>query len=237
MLRFNLGFFNSENVQIYNDQLKVLVQSIWDVYKDTVKVAIFHSRFVHNTIKKIRNKFPFFYFKEKNIDIKFSSKILASRKMNLWYELYIDSEVKRNIFMDADMMILRKIDNFFNNSFDIAYTHKTVKEEVLKKPLNSALILVNKSKVVDKFMRYWRDRTNKLLNSKNCFGGGWGGSDQQVLGEILGTKDINRMRKTITVNKRKFKGLRFKGFPCQMLNNILSPSLNNDSGLDDNITK
>lgn len=72
-------------------------------------------------------------------------------------------------------------------------------------------------------MKYWRDRTNKLLNSKKFYGGGWGGADQQVLGEILGTKDINRMRKIITVNKLKFKGLRFKGFPCKTLNNILHP--------------
>ena len=93
--------------------------------------------------------------------------------------------------MDSDMFLLRKIDHFFDDTYDIGYTHKTSKIENLKKPLNTGLILVNKSDIVGKFMKYWRDKTNKLLNSEECHGGGWGGASQQVLGEILRTKDVN----------------------------------------------
>lgn len=227
MFRFNIGIFNLNNEEIYNNQLKVLVQSIWDVYQDTEEIAICHNPSIQETIQEIKVKFPHIIFQEFTIQVEFSSNVMASRKMNLWYELYKNSHKVCNVFMDTDMLLLRKIDHFLSDSYDIGYTHKTENLEGLKKPLNTGFITVNKSGIVGKYMKYWRNQTNKLLNSKDCYGGGWGGTDQQVLGETLGTKDINKMRCVITKKGRKFKGLRFKGFPCKMLNNILSPSPHN----------
>lgn len=220
MIRFNIGIFNPKSLQIYIDQTEVLLQSIKDVYQDTVEIALYYIDFAEQDINEIKSKISGIILKETKFEVEFNKEIYASRKMNLWYELYIDSDKKRNVFMDADMLLVKKIDSFFDDSFDIGYTYKTLKKEGLRKPINSALVLINKSEKIDKFMKHWRDRSNELLNSDNCEGGGWGGVDQQVLGEALGIKKTKKMRKVIINN-----GIKFKGFPCKMLNNLLSPSL------------
>ncbi len=219
MIRFNIGIFNPQKLQIYISQLEVLLQSIWDLYQNTIEIAVFYENLLDKDIKEISEKFPHIILKYKKIEVEFNKDIFASRKMNMWYELYIESDKKRNVFMDSDMLLVKKIDHFFDNTFDIGYTHKTDKQEGLSKPINTGLILINKSEKIDAFMKHWRDKTNELLNSDDCWGGGWGAVDQHVLGEALGTKKIKKMNKIIIHN-----GIRFKGFPCKMLNNILSPS-------------
>lgn len=227
MLRFNIAIFNPQNRHIYISQLKVLLQSIWDVYDDSVEIAVLHHSVAKSDINEIRNKIPNIVLREYKFDKIIQAR--ASRKLNLWLELLLDSDIKHQIFLDSDMLLLRKVNRFFDDTFDIGYTHKTDSEEVLKKPLNAGVILINygdekQKKKIRSFLKYWRDKINKIMDSKNFDGAtkGWGATDQRVLGETLGTRDINKY-KSIIIRK----GLRFKGFPCKMLNNILSPSPDN----------
>ncbi len=227
MLRFNIAIYNPENIEIYISQLKVLIQSIWDVYKDSVEIAVLYHSVAESDINEIRNKIPNIVLREYKFDKTIQAK--ASRKLNLWLELLLDSDIKHQIFLDSDMLLLRKVDRFFDDTFDIGYTYKTDPEEVLKKPLNTGTLLINygeekQRKKIRSFLKYWRDKINKIMDSKNFDGAtkGWGATDQRVLGETLGTRDINKY-KSIIIRK----DLRFKGFPCKMLNNILSPSPDN----------
>lgn len=225
MIRFNIALYNYQNRQIYIYQLEVLIQSIWDVYKEEAEIAVLYNRVYEKDINEIKIKFPNIILNEYKIKFSEPSKdnffnTWATRKLILWYELLQSSNRKHQVFMDADTFLIKKIDKFFDNTFDIGYTHKTDKEEVLKKPINTAVVLINNSQKVSNYMRYWRDKALKLLRSKKPYGAGWGATDQQVLGETLGTRDFNKMKSII-----KKKGIRFKGFPCKMLNNILHPSL------------
>ena len=228
MLRFNIAIFNPYARQIYISQLKVLIQSIMNVYQNTAEIAILYHSVADNDINQIKNKFPDLLLNE----FKFKKNVLtqASRKLNIWYQLLLDSDVKHQILMDSDMLLIRKIDHFFDNSFDIGYTHKTNSEEVLRKPLNTGVILINysnekKKRKIQSYLKYWRDKTNKIMDSKKWDGStkGWGAIDQQVLGETLGTRNIKDMKNIIVK-----KGLRFKGFPCKKLNNIVHPSLDDE---------
>lgn len=224
MLRINIAIYNPQNRQIYVSQLKVLLQSIWDVYKDSVEIAVLYHSVAESDINEIRNKIPNIFLKEFKFNKKLQAK--ASRKLNLWYELFLDSNRNTQIFLDSDMLLLKKVDKFFNDTFDIGYTHKSEPEEILKKPLNTGTLLINYSNIkqrkkIRSFLEYWRDKINKIMDAKNFDGStkGWGATDQRVLGEFLGTREINRYKSIIFK-----KGLKFKGFTCKKLNNILSPS-------------
>ncbi|MFX1328183.1 MAG: hypothetical protein ACFE91_08570 [Promethearchaeota archaeon] len=226
MLRFNIAIFNPAKQNIYIDQLKVLLQSIWDLYQDTVEIAIYYTQVDQKEIEEIKNKFPKILIKEREIKYKYRKQNvpLPAQRNNLWYYLLEDCNKQYQVFIDADMLLLRKIDHFFDDSFDIGYTFKTDVDEVLNKPINCGIILVNNTLKAREFMKYWTDETNKKLDSDDPFGSGWGSADQKTLGETLGTRKKKKYQKIITRN-----GVRFKGFPCKILNNILSPSLDDPS--------
>ncbi len=224
MIRFNIALYNYRNKQIYVSQLKVLLQSITNIYGNEAEIAVLYNRVDNRDIQEIKKKLPKVILKHFKIDFSQPPKdnifnTWATRKLILWNELLNDSDLEQQIFLDTDMLIVKKIDKFFDNLFDIGYTHKSIPEEVLRKPLNTAVILVNNSQKVKKFMEFWKNKALKRLQSKNCYGSGWGATDQQILGETLGTRDIIKMSNQII----KKKGIRFKGFPCESLNNILSP--------------
>ena len=221
MIQFNIGIFNPRNQQIYIDQLKVLLQSIWDVYQESVKVAVYFTQVDENDINEIERKYPHIILKETSIKFQYKKNNipLAAQKCNIWYSLMLDCNTKHQVFLDADMLLLKRIDHFFNNDFDIGFTYKTEEAENLKKPLNTAIILLNNNKKAKKFMKYWNKKINIYLDSKNPYGKGWGAADQQVLGEFLGGRKFTNYRGIITK-----KGIKFKGFPCKVLNNLLHPN-------------
>jgi len=221
LLRFNIAVFNPANKHIYIDQLKVLLQSIWDLYNDKVEISVYYNMVDRKDINEISSRFPHINFREREIIYKYKRKDtpLAAQRNNLWYYLSEDCDCERQVFIDADMIILRKIDHFFDDSFDIGYTFKTEEAESLKKPINCGVILLNNSEKAREFMKYWADETNKKLDSDDKYGSGWGSADQKILGETLGTRKIKKYQKIIKKN-----GVRFKGFPCKILNNILSPN-------------
>lgn len=220
-MRFNIAIFNPENKPIYIDQLKVLLQSIWDIYQNSVEISVYYTMMENKDIVEIKSKFPHIYTKESPIKYNYKNKNipLAAQKSNLWYDLFVDCDTEKQVFIDADMMLLKKIDHFFDDSFDIGYTYKTEKDEVLWKPLNTGVILINNTEKARAFMTLWTEETNKMLDSDDPYGSGWGSADQKILGAFLGTKKNKKYKKLIKKN-----GIRFKGFPCKILNNTLSPN-------------
>ena len=77
----------------------------------------------------------------------------------------------------------------------------------------SGTMLVKKNYSSVAFFQWWRDETNRLLNTHKVYKGAWGAWDQHVLGEFLNTKTYNKPIKK--------KDLIFNGFPCCELNNIV----------------
>lgn len=180
-MRFNIAIFNPENKPIYIDQLKVLLQSIWDIYQDSVEISVYYTMMENKDIVEIKSKFPHIYTKESPIRYTYKNKNipLAAQKNNLWYDLFVDCDTEKQVFIDADMVLLKKIDHFFDDSFDIGYTYKTEKDEVLWKPLNTGVILINNTEKAREFMTFWTEETNKMLDSDDLnvyiihFKGSW----------------------------------------------------------------
>lgn len=224
-MQFNIAIHKPTNV--YIAQLKVLVQSIRECYDDDVKISVYYTGVDETIMQNIDNRCGIIYkevrpTKELNRLITRSGN-LAPYKLNTWYELLKDGVDKRQVFVDCDMLVYQKVDKFFTDDFDIAYTYKTEEEEVIKKPINSGVVLVNNSKLAREFFMKWRDDTNKFIYTNPQYVGEWGAWDQHVFGAFIGRRLIAEYSDVINCG-----GVRLKGYPCKNLNVITCAETNKD---------
>ncbi|MHA1843308.1 MAG: putative nucleotide-diphospho-sugar transferase, partial [Promethearchaeota archaeon] len=190
MIRFNISIYNTHPNSIYFYQLIALLQSIKNLYHNSAEIGLAYTQLSDDAIRKLKKKFrniKILKFKNKTRINKNTDYLLpaAPKKLNMWYELLCASNYRFQVFMDTDMIILKKIDKFFKYPFDIGFTYKTEKKEDWWKPINTGLILVKSSYKTKNFMKKWRDETNKILNSYKLFDHKWGAADQQSFGELI----------------------------------------------------
>jgi hypothetical protein len=202
--------------QKYFPYLVVLVQSIDDVYNGSAHIKILTTDINKEDIDKISKKISnvsieYMEWSYRNVTERYKR---PSIKLNMWYNHIIKTENDRLVFLDCDMLLMRKIDNFLLHDFDIGYTYKTDHDENLNLPINAGTVLVKKSNRTILFMKTWMEQTNKMLqepqkNRKHT--DMWGAADQAVFGLNIGTRD--KYSKPIIID-----GVKFVGFKCKELN-------------------
>jgi len=203
MISFGIGIYNPNKIYIY--QLQTLIQSIYEKYESVeVEVIVYYKNMLSKDIELIKNKYNV-WFKEFNIVVK----NLAAYKTNFWYQLVKDCTCEYQVLLDCDMVLYKRIDDFFSDDFDVIYTYKTEEDENLNKILNTGTMLVKPSLKTINFFKWWNNETTRLLTNNNEYHGKWGAYDQHSLGELL-TSDYSSVQ--------HHKEIQLKGIPCKKLN-------------------
>ena len=188
--------------------LGALIESIVEVYFDNVRIIVSYADMTQSVIESAKQKAPLVTFYPSKHDFSGEGDIIkkVSSKSKMWEELMGLSTSGHNTLLDSDMIVLKKIDRFFDEDFDVAYTYKTDEDENLSWPLNTGAMLAKRSPAALGFFKEW-DRMNcdilgdDIRSGRAC--SKWGGVDQATLGEML---------------KMKQGGVKFHGFPCKYLN-------------------
>lgn len=229
---------------IYNDNhlsmLGVLIESIYSLYGNEAKVHIYYKYVSSDWMNKLNKVYPFLkieshdmphnfeddfrkmLFWHKTIETFFEK--LASRKLNFWCEAVESISDNKIALIDVDMLMLKKIDSFFDSTFDIGFTYTEDKDEGFDWLLNVGIIIVNNRKKCIPFFRYWKDESNTIISNPKANLKAemeWGAADQAVLGRYLNfSNDCDKI-----INKND---LIFKGFECKVLNEIRCVPINDN---------
>lgn len=215
MITFAAVLFGNEQI----DYLKVLLQSIIDVYQEEASVIVYYADVHSKHIEEIKSKAPFVLLKEdKNLDYSTEDfDCRASFKTVGWCKIMEEQRWPENlVFLDIDTLIVKKVDKYFNR-VDIIFTYKTYVDENLRWPINSGVVLVKNSAASLKFFKNWRDKTLEILKSdsrqRTRLRSLWGGEDQASIGTILRTRDKEQYSQLVISDN-----VLFQGFPCEELN-------------------
>lgn len=108
-----------------------------------------------------------------------------SRKLDRWVELVEGSaDGDRLLLIDADTMVLRPLDDVWDQPFDLAYTVR----EACRFPLNGGVVFVRVSEAVRVFMRAWAVENATMLADR-AYHTRWqmryGGINQAAFGALL----------------------------------------------------
>lgn len=204
----------------YINYLKVLLQSIKDVYQDKAAVVIYYSEINEETIAEIKKKmFNCIIKKLSGYNLHEGDyNHRASMKSAIWVDVLAEqSQITNAICLDTDMLVVKPVDKLFEKEFDVGFCYKTHADENLRWPLNAGLMLVKNSLQVTNFLKLWKDETIKFLNASpiqrrhlECL---WGGDDQASLGMLLGTRNREDYE-----NKILKHNIILQGFPCEIIN-------------------
>ena len=192
--------------------LPPLLESIMHAYHDRPAMSIVLCEAgLRESIADIIQAYPFAAFGK----FKTTTENMIGRKAQMWNELMRLFSGEQNVLMDMDMILVKPVDSYFTKSFDIGFTYKTHKDEGMKWPINTGLMLARKNEDVLSFFNKWCKDTNDALDNglrkTPLIGGIWGAADQAALGNYLDVRtgyDLPILR----------DGVSFKGFPCDELN-------------------
>ena len=146
-----------------------------------------------------------------------------SSKMVIWSRAIKEIKDGKICFLDSDTLILKDVSPFFKNKFDVAFT---AKNEIF--PLNTGVMLVRKSEMVEAFFEEWKSKTigilknDKLKAQANSLKYPYGGPDQMSFHQLI------RYDRRITEFKVQVRGKGMALFcvaiPCAILNETNSVS-------------
>jgi hypothetical protein len=200
--------------------LSVLIESIDRIYKNKAIIKVLYNNLSKNWVNNTEKKIDMveFIFSETNNDLQnFSRTKLPSMKIELWYKALKTCEGnERIVLLDSDMVVLKNMDKYFRENFDIGYTFKTSEDENLNWILNTGIILVNNLEKSLSFFELWKERVNYILSNQdldNIAGRDWGAADQAALGEYLNIKGYRDCFQDIIK-----ENCCFRGFKCCELN-------------------
>lgn len=170
-LTFLVSVNGDKWVQTY---LGALLQSIDELYGDSCRVVINYNDVSIPVLAEAQRKLPYAKFKTSKIKIPKTG--VDSNLMDMWTELLEGVNDENLVFLDADMIILKDISKFFEDSFDVGYTyyhnHITSHGDAGKTPsgkhtrINSGVVLVKNREKGLQLFRTWKDLTNDLIKSK-----------------------------------------------------------------------
>ncbi len=209
------------SIPIYRDEYihyaQALLQSIDDVYGNDARVWVYHSGISDVYLKDILRKARWVRIVPCPIDTKQDDPAqLIAAALQMWVQQLADAPDGAKIaLMDADMLVLKRIDHFFDWPFDIMFTYKTNTNENPQWPVNCGVMLVRNSEQVRAFFDEWYRRQLEESAGMNAQLQSWGGKQQVAFGEMLGTRN-----KTAYALGLMSHGCKLVGTPCTALNDV-----------------
>jgi hypothetical protein len=147
----------------------------------------------------------------------------VSRKTLCWRDACRQYPNDMLCFIDCDTLIVRPIDKFLTDDFDLIFTWK---DEPF--PLNTGVVIVRDGRTGEAFFNEWAARTERIVADPAALSfacGVSGGADQHSFRELMGfTNYDGRFRRKVA--GRDFV---FKGVPCQFLNETNSVPITEDT--------
>lgn len=120
------------------------------------------------------------------------------------------------VLMDCDTIVLKKMDHFFDLTFDIGYSWKPK-----RLPISSGVVLIKTSEETEKFMALWDHQTNLIRRDKKKVGWArkqWGGEDQGSMAAVMSIRKGMNFEKPHRPCPKC--GVLFRGFPCSSINEV-----------------
>ncbi|KKL92516.1 hypothetical protein LCGC14_1883880, partial [marine sediment metagenome] len=198
----------------------ILLQSIDSIYNGKVNIIFYHYNIDKEYLDEIQQILPYVLMKEtkhkgcESGDVEYKT----AQKSLIWKEILDDHPNLINIvLMDADMMVVKKMGEFFIKKFDVGFCYKEVDDENPNWPINGGLMLIKNSELVRSFFKEWvrltiETQKSDKLSKKNGYTL-WGGGDQVSLGHIFNTRNPEDYKHGL-----KISNLDFLGFPMKYIN-------------------
>jgi len=222
--------------EYYKNYLTACLQSILDIYGSKINISIILSSISIQSINYIKRKIPWVRILN-GIDISTGAHedIAAQKINNGWIPaLKTIKNGEKIIFLDADTILVKNIDNYFEKDYDIGYTyykdHFTPYGDTSFTPkgynrINTGVLLVNKSEKVVEFLLEYAMLTNEFLRNGSPFSKEFGAYDQDALIWLLCNGNLNN----ISHPQTRYKEIKLFGFKCSELNECESVQLSKNT--------
>jgi hypothetical protein len=140
----------------------LLLTNIYSIQKShpAASVTVYWQDINKARIMEMQNAFPNIKFVNTSYYIPDDYKKRVAAKTLLCEQAIKESPQEHLCFLDCDMLVLRSIEKYFSNDFDIAFT---VKPE--RAPINTGLVLVKCSKVTEHFFKQWRIKALEIVDT------------------------------------------------------------------------
>lgn len=211
-------------ITIFGDKhIGMLITNIYSILQSNPEsnVVVFWQDVKEHLIKAIMKSFGSVTFYNTNFDFVSDPIKRISSKTHLWN--YAAGKYPHDYlcFLDADTLVIKSIQHFFDHDFDIIYTYRQAQF-----PLNTGVMLC-KGSSYQSFFNLWKEETFKIINDLELFKKAnspqypYGGSDQMSLFNIL-CYDPKQNKYIVSINGQKIV---FRGIPCDILNEVCSKNI------------
>jgi hypothetical protein len=208
-VRFIITIFGEKHIGMLITNIYSILQS-----NPGSHITVFWQDIEEHIIKAIMKSFENVLFFETNFDFTTDPIKKISSKTHLWGYAVQQYPNDYLCILDVDTLVIKGIQHFFDQDFDIIYTYKQGQF-----PLNTGVMLCKGSNYPF-FFKSWKEETFKIINNFKLYNKAnspqypYGGADQMALFEMIQYKsDLQNYIITI-----KGKKLFIKGIPCKVLN-------------------
>ena len=174
-------------------------------------------------IELFSKAFPQCRFHEVEETIEGSEHQRISRKLHCWQigcGLYPD---KTLCFIDCDTVMVRPVTEFISDDFDVLFTWK---DEPF--PLNVGVMIANNGRRSYPFFEKWASHAEEIVSDEQALAFARrisGAADQHALRQMIGFVNY----KELIVRQIAGTGFRFKGVPCEFLNETNSAPITDNT--------
>ena len=205
-----------------------LLVTLFSIHKSNSesKMSVYWQDMDEEHIKALSDVLPEADFHETNFDLAGDYVTRISSKVHLWERAVSEHPDTCLCLLDSDTLVLKNIDSFFENEFDIGFT---VKDEQF--PINTGVVLVkNNNPLSLQFFAQWKRRTLEILSDKESFKMAnsihypYGGSDQMSFYQMIGYKRGVNEYEVVMGNSK----LKLRAFSCSVLNETRSTQITPD---------
>ncbi|MGD8522334.1 MAG: hypothetical protein PVF56_14395 [Desulfobacterales bacterium] len=206
-----------------NKHIGMLITNIYSILRSNPgsHITVFWQDIEEHIIKAIMKSFETVLFSKTNFDFSSDPIKRISSKTHLWNYAVQKYPNDYLCILDVDTLVIKSIQHFFDQDFDIIYTYKEGQF-----PLNTGVMLC-KGNNYPFFFKLWKEETFKIINNLELYNKAnspqypYGGADQMSLFKLL-CYDPNKKTYEVAVYGQK---LVFRGMPCDILNEVHSKNI------------
>ena len=177
----------------------------------------------HREIDTLARRFPRAEFRELEANIQGSIDQRIARKLHAWTDLCVRFPDKRLVLLDCDTLVVKSIDSFFGDDYDVLFTWK---DEPFV--INTGVMIFKNGSTAAPFLREWTERCERIASNPAALRQACnqsGAADQHALREMIGFANYDG------VFRRDVGGTEFvlHGVPCRLLNETNSVPITDET--------